>query len=74
MNLQRTAGPDPWSIRKLARDETCRMDLGSVKAHVGKPCALAGQGLDINPPGSSRGQAGKPTSLTGHKVWDIIRI
>ena len=23
-------GADPWSIRKLARDETCRMDLGSV--------------------------------------------
>jgi hypothetical protein len=21
---------DPWSIHKLAGDETCRMDLGSV--------------------------------------------
>jgi len=23
---------DPWSIHKLAGDETCRMDLGSVNA------------------------------------------
>jgi len=30
MNLQKIADPDPWSIHKLVRDETRRMDLGSV--------------------------------------------
>jgi hypothetical protein len=30
MNLQRNAGADPWSNHKLERDETFRLDLGSV--------------------------------------------
>ena len=41
------------------------------KAHFRQPGPQAC--LDINPPGSSRGQAGKPTSLTGFILWDIIR-
>ena len=41
MNLRRIAGPDPWSIGD--RMLSAKMDLGSANAHVGKPCALAGQ-------------------------------
>ena len=41
-------GVDPWSIRKLARDETCRMDLGSA----GRVRDCTGSGPLVHKPAS----------------------
>ena len=60
--VQASAKTDPWSIHKLARDETCRMDQGSVVIRLSGP--------DVN---SHKPQASSLTAGPGYDRMDLER-